>query len=111
MEFTTTSIKKLALPLGTKDKTFWDDTLPAFGLRLRAGGSASWVVQYDVAGKTRRVTLGTPAMLAVAVARTKAKDLLASVRLGGDPAAASMAGVPSVTRRVLPRSEEHTSEL
>ena len=61
MEFTTTSIKKLALPLGAKDKTFWD-TLPAFGLRLRAGGSASWVVQYDVAGKTRRVTLGTPAI-------------------------------------------------
>ena len=106
MEFTTTSIKKLALPLGAKDKTFWDDTLPAFGLRLRAGGSASWVVQYDVAGKTRRVTLGTPAMLAVAVARTKAKDLLASIRLGGDPAAdkrAARAKAAETFGAILPR--------
>ena len=105
MEFTTTSIKKLALPLGAKDKTFWD-TLPAFGLRLRAGGSASWVVQYDVAGKTRRVTLGTPAMLAVAVARTKAKDLLASIRLGGDPAAdkrAARAKAAETFGAILPR--------
>jgi integrase len=87
MEFTATSIKALVLPPGAKDKTFWDSTLPAFGLRLRASGAASWVVQYDFGGKTKRVTLGAPAMLAVAAARAKAKDLLASVRLGGDPAA------------------------
>jgi integrase len=87
MEFTASSIKALTLPPGAKDKTFWDDSLGGFGLRLRSTGSASWVVQYDIGGKTKRITLGTPALLAINAARTKAKDLLASVRLGGDPAA------------------------
>ena len=36
MKLTTTAIKTLALPPGTKDKTFWDDELGGFGLRLRA---------------------------------------------------------------------------
>ena len=70
-----------------RDKTFWDDDLGGFGLRLRAGGSRNWVVQYDLGSKTRRVTLGATAVLDVGAARTKAKDLLAHVRLGGDPAA------------------------
>ena len=55
-------------------------------MRLRAGGAARYVVQYDIGNKTKRVTLGTTMMLTLNEARAKAKDLLASVRLGGDPA-------------------------
>src|SRR5262245_4973879 len=86
MRLTTTNIKTLTLPPGVKDKTFWDDDLGGFGLRLLEGGSARYVVQYDVGGKTKRVTLD-PALFDFGKARAKAKDLLASVRLGGDPAA------------------------
>ena len=74
MKLTTTAAKALVLPPGTKDKTFWDDELGGFGLRLREGGSRNWVVQYDLGGKSRRVTLGSTALLEVGVARTKAKD-------------------------------------
>src|SRR5262245_66621988 len=87
MKLTTTTIKTLALPAGTRDKTFFDDSLGGFGLRLREGGAARWIVQYDLGGKTKRVTLGTTAMLDLGAARAKAKDKLAAVRLGGDPAA------------------------
>jgi integrase len=87
MKLSSTAIKSLTLPPGTKDKTFWDDELGGFGLRLREGGSRTWVVQYDVGGKSRRVTLGPTSLLDVGAARTKAKDLLAQVRLGGDPVA------------------------
>lgn len=87
MQLTAAAIRALTLPAGVLDKTFFDDDLPGFGLRLRAGGAARWIVMYDRGGKTRRVTLGTPAVLNLAAARTKAKDLLASIRLGGDPAA------------------------
>jgi integrase len=87
LKLTTTTIKTLALPAGVRDKTYFDDSLGGFGLRLREGGAARWVVQYDLGGKTKRVTLGTTAMLDLGAARTKARDLLASVRLGGDPAA------------------------
>jgi integrase len=87
MKLTTTTIKTLALPPGIRDKTYFDDSLGGFGLRLREGGAARWVVQYDLGGKTKRVTLGTTAMLDLGAARTKARDMLAAVRLGGDPAA------------------------
>jgi integrase len=87
MKLTTTTTKGLALPPGVHDRTFWDDELGGFEMRLREGGSRNWVVQYDLGGKTRRVTLGPTTLLDIGAARAKAKDLLAHVRLGGDPAA------------------------
>jgi integrase len=83
----TNTIKGLALPSGVADRTYWDDIVGGFGLRLRTGGSATYVVQYDIAGKTRRVTLGPVTLLDIGMARTKAKELLAQVRMGLDPAA------------------------
>jgi integrase len=45
------------------------------------------MVQYAIGGKTRRMVLGSPAVLDPGKARETAKDLLAAVRLGRDPAA------------------------
>jgi integrase len=87
MRLTPATIKTLALPAGIRDKTYFDDGLGGFGLRLRDGGAARWVVQYDFGGKTKRVTLGTTGMLELGAARAKARDILAAVRLGNDPAA------------------------
>jgi integrase len=87
MKLNSAAVKALTLPPGVQDKTFFDDALGGFGVRLRDGGSRNFIVQYDIAGKTRRVTLGSTAMLDIGAARDKARDLLASVRLGGDPAA------------------------
>jgi integrase len=87
MKLTASSIRALALLPGTSDKTFFDSILRGFGLRVRSGGATRWVVQYDIGGKTKRVTLGTTAMLNAGEAREKARDLLAAIRLGGDPAA------------------------
>jgi integrase len=87
MRLTATTIRTLTLPAGVRDKTYFDATLGGFGLRLREGGAARWVVQYDLGGRTKRVTLGTTTMLDLGAARAKARDILAAVRLGGDPAA------------------------
>ena len=38
MKLTTTTTKTIELPPGTADRTYWDDELGGFGLRLRAGG-------------------------------------------------------------------------
>jgi integrase len=86
MRLTTATIKTLALPAGVGEKTFFDDELPGFGLRLRAGGAARFVVQYDLGQKTRRMTLGALNVLDLGAARKSAKDILAAVRLGRDPA-------------------------
>src|SRR5262245_28411700 len=85
MRLTATTIRQLSLPRGIHDKVFFDQDLPGFGLRLRATGVQTWLVQYAVGGRTRRVTLGSPALLDPSQAREQAKRLLASVRLGRDP--------------------------
>jgi integrase len=81
-----TTARTLQLPRGVKDKTFWDYDLAGFGLRLRAGGSRMWLVQYAVRGETRRLTLGSTATLAAHEARAQAQAALAQVKLGKDPA-------------------------
>jgi len=86
MKLTAANISTLQLPPGIIDRVYFDDDLPGFGLRVRASGVHSWMVQYAIAGRTRRVVLGLLTALDPGKARTTAKDLLAKVRLGGDPA-------------------------
>ncbi len=86
MKLTAATIRALELPSGVQDKTFFDDDLAGFGVRVRAGGSRSYVVQYKVGSKNCRLPLGSVAALDPGKARSTAKDLLAAVRLGRDPA-------------------------
>jgi hypothetical protein len=86
MRLTATTIRSLALPDGARDKTFFDTELAGFGLMLRDTGARSWLVQYAVGGRTRRMTLGSPETVDPGKAREAAKDILAKVRLGQDPA-------------------------
>jgi integrase len=79
------------LPEGQQDAIFFDDELPGFGLRLRASGSRTFVYQYRLGRKTRRLTLGTASGATLATARKSASELEAKVRLGGDPAMAKAA--------------------
>ena len=62
----------------------FDEDLPGFGLRLRAGGSAVWIAQYRVGAKQRRVTLGRMATLDPDRARKAAREVLAKADLGQD---------------------------
>jgi len=58
MKLTAATVKALALPAGVTDKIFFDDELPRFGVRVRAGGSRTWIVQYGIGGKERKLPLG-----------------------------------------------------
>jgi integrase len=86
MRLTDKTAAALHLPAGKSEATFFDSELAGFGLRLRAGGAARWVYQYDFGPRTRRVTLGSTAALTAAQARAAAADLHHRVRLGADPA-------------------------
>jgi integrase len=85
----TSSVAKLSLG-GKRDVIHFDDDLTGFGHRLRLGSSGrvlrSWVVQYRVGGRTRRVLLGAADVLTAKQAREAAKAVLAKVTLGQDPA-------------------------
>jgi integrase len=86
MRLTATNIRTLAPPPGKVDHVYFDDALPGFGLRVRTTGGKTWMIQYAIAGRTRRMALGSVAVLDPGRAREAAKDLLAQVRLGRDPA-------------------------
>jgi integrase len=87
MKLTKASIERLTLPAGKSEAILFDDDMPGFGLRLRAGGSRTFIVQYALGGRQRRMTIGAVEILNAAKARETAGNILAKVRLGHDPAA------------------------
>ena len=89
MKFTKASIEELKqrkLPEGKSETIFFDDDLAGFGVRVRAGGKRTWIAQYRLGAKQRRMTLGTLDALDVAKAREHAKTALSKAHLGHDPA-------------------------
>jgi integrase len=86
LRITKSTIRDLKLPRGVKDHIFFDDDVPGFGLRVRASGAQTWIAQYSVGRKARKVSLGSPAQVDISKAREAAKDIFAKVRLGTDPA-------------------------
>lgn len=91
MKLTKAAIAKIKIPAGKSELLVFDDDLPGFGLRLRTGGSASWIIQYrPKIQKQRRMVIGKLKSMAPEQARTRAAELLAKVRLGEDPQGAKL---------------------
>jgi len=87
-KLTKATVAALTLPRRKSELLVFSSDLPGFGVRLRAGGSKTWIFQYKVGAKHRRVTLGRVSALEPATARQQASKLHAQVRLGQDPAGA-----------------------
>ena len=92
MKLTQATVATLKLPNGKSEVITFDDDLPGFGLRMRAGGTCTWIYQYKLGAQHRRVTLGNAAALTVTQARKTATELHAHVRLGRDPAGEKIEG-------------------
>src|SRR5215469_10179971 len=87
MKLTTAKkVEAIQLPKGKADYIEFDADIPGFGLRIREGGSRTWIYQYRIGSKQRRMVLGSAKSVPLGVARTNASALEAKVRLGGDPA-------------------------
>src|SRR6516164_146069 len=86
MRFTTAALSDLKLESGVTDRIIFDDDVPGFGIRVRSSGAQTWIFQYKIGGKTRRLVLGQVSAIKLAKARDIAGELHAKVRLGGDPA-------------------------
>jgi integrase len=77
-------------PPGKSEIFLWDDSLPGFGVRARrsdAEVSRAWYVQYRVAGKQRRESLGDIRRIKLDAVRKIARKRFAQVELGQDPVA------------------------
>lgn len=87
------------------DCFLWDSELAGFGLRVRTGGTKTFVAQYRAGGgrtgQTRRFTIGRYGTLTVDEARLEARKILLAAAQGQDP---------SGSRRTK-RKEMRVSEL
>lgn len=72
-----------------RERIIWDEDLAGFGLRIRPGGSKTFIAQYRAGGgrtgTTRRFTVGRFGVLTVDEARQEAKRVLAAAIQGTDP--------------------------
>lgn len=79
--------KRLIDSLSPQDKDYfiWDSEVSGFGLRIFATGRKSYLIQYRVGSRTRRMTIGAHGVLTPDEARKEARALLVNVAKGGNP--------------------------
>lgn len=92
-------------PVTGRDILIFDGLQPGFGLRITPTGRKIFVAQARVAGRSRRITVGTWPDKTVTDARNDARDALQAMRKGVDPGAdrkarlkASLAGQTTVAQ-------------
>jgi integrase len=99
MKFTQAAIDKFKLSIGKLEHIEFDDKMHGFGLRLRAGGHRSYIVQYKIGAKQRRITIGDAAKVTLDDARREAQKIFGKIASGIDPAS---------ERAELHRAASHT---
>jgi hypothetical protein len=67
---------------GPKRLDVWDTVLQGFGVRVSPAGRKSWFVIVRVAGRQKRVTIGTYPAVALAEARGEARKKIRDAQLG-----------------------------
>lgn len=87
MKLTDKTVASAQCPPGAKDKLFFDETLPGFGLRVTASGARVFIFQYSLSRTKRRTPLGAFGEITTAQARRKAEALRGQVRDRRDPVA------------------------
>jgi integrase len=78
------TIKALALP-AQGNRITYDSELKGFGVRATAGGARSFVLNYRIAGRERRLTIGAYPAWSVVAARRRAEVLMRQIDTGIDP--------------------------
>jgi len=80
------AVKSVVIP-GTGSKTYWDDQIPGFGLRVHNTGGKSFFLNYRVNGREKRIAIGKYPAWTAAQARIEAKKLRQNIdKEGRDPA-------------------------
>jgi integrase len=97
MRLTEKVVFTVGLEAGQDDRIWFDDEITGFGLRVRRikkwnghysnkPPARTWLFQYRISGKTRRLVIGQAPAVRAGRARQIAAELHAKVKLGHDPA-------------------------
>jgi integrase len=111
MKLTASTVRAAELGPGKSEAILFDAEIPGFGLRIRTGGSRSFVYQYKLGTKQRRVALGVATPETAAEARKTAAKLHARVKLGQDPASDKVEARRQVSETFGPSAEEFLDTL
>jgi hypothetical protein len=69
------------------DLVLWDESPKGFGLRVKASGVKTFIIQYrNRSGRSRRYSIGQVGKVTLDEARKQATKLLGQIALGSDPA-------------------------
>jgi integrase len=86
MKLTKRTVDALAPSEAVKDKIYWDEETPRFGVRVSLGRKKAYLLQYrNLQGSLRKLTIGTHGTWTPETAREEAKRLLRIIDCGGDP--------------------------
>jgi integrase len=84
IHITQSSVKTLKAD-AARDRVFYDDELPGFGVRVTKAGTKSFVLNYYANRAERRLTIGKCSEMAAELARKKAVKIRNDARDGVDP--------------------------
>jgi integrase len=98
MKLSPHAVRTAELEPGKTEQIFFDDDVPGFGLRLRKQGSRTFIFQYKLGTKQRRMALGAATALGITNVRKIAERLHARVKLGEDPASDKAEAKASASR-------------
>lgn len=87
MKLTMRAIDALKCPEGKKDQLVFDDEQRGLAIRVTASGSKTYLAQYTIEGRKRRVPLGSCSGLSLAAARAAAAGIMGERAKGNDVAA------------------------
>jgi integrase len=87
-----------------KEYFIWDAEIRGLGLRVPPTGEATFVYQYRIGRRARRMKIGPAQVIKVASARAQAQEWAVFVAQGGDPLARKEAERNAVTVRQLSQS-------
>ena len=90
MKLTQASVDRFKMPAGKSEHIVFDEMMHGFGLRIRANGNSvhrTFIAQYKIGAKHRRVTIGNVDKVKLEDARAQAKKIFGDIAHGKDPAA------------------------
>lgn len=88
MKFTQAAVDRFKIEDGKSEHIEFDETMPGFGLRIRAGDKKqhrTFIAQYKIGSKHRRITLGNVAKVTLEDAKKRARTIFGKVAEGKDP--------------------------